>query len=171
MYENNLYVFMENLKLQFLNFLKKEKFAEEYYKLYEKSLQEKDKVELDMKAQNELMASFSPPFKYNPSEKFFHSSEKFGQFVIGLNVCFLHKASIELILILKTPDGHLGTVFPALALQVQQLNDAQFTYNPHFPKPYINNSQQAKEVIMFGIVMFQKIKENFLKTLINPHQI
>ena len=100
-------------------------------------------------------------FRYRAGERFFDHAERQGKLEVGLNV-FFAASTAEFILKLRTSYGHVGGPFPLLARRAEQLRDPDFSYSPAAPKLPFSNRDELRDVVGFGIALYQDARRAIL---------
>jgi hypothetical protein len=99
------------------------------------------------------LATTSLDFKYFTKGSFFSHEQRHEHCTIVLNIAF-SLSTVELILHVETERGHAGDPFPALANDVGQRRDPNFSHTPPYPRLPFSNREELLEAVQFGISLF-----------------
>lgn len=131
-------------------------FADAYYNYCDRFPRRGPEVPL--KTQQDLLAETGRVFKYDKREKFYawrDSSAPEGC-DLGLNLV-LERAQVEWILVFRTPSGHLGSPFSAIAASVKRLQDPAYRHAPPNPTPDVSNKAELANAIEEGLALYDRI--------------
>ena len=137
--------------------MRKLDFAERYY-TYCSSHSKKNCPDIPLALQTKALDETGRTFRYDKREKFFswRDSNAPKGCELGLNLS-LRDAQANWILVLKTPSGHLGEQFSAIAEGVKRLADPRYQHEPRFPTPDIANATELRTIITEGLALYDDI--------------
>src|ERR1051326_3216949 len=138
-------------------------FDKKYFEYYDShSEREQNKMSgagnKDYKA---ALATTPLDFKYSSREKFFSHTEKESSCTFILNEAFRYSTA-ELIFYVETKQGSVGGPVPKLAREAGQLRDPNFSPSPTSPKLPFSNADELREVVQFGVSLFEDAKRVIL---------
>jgi hypothetical protein len=113
------------------------------------------KIELaDRKA---AMAATKRAWKYTRRESFFAFREESPPdgCELGLNATL--RFGVELILVCRTPHGHLGSTFAVMAHGVMKQGDPEHRHDPPYPTPKFGTAEELRTVLGEGLALYEEI--------------
>lgn len=152
---------MEEHFTRLLDLLAQIDFAGRYYAYYDTCRGRSSMLGFCKDALERALSLTGLPFRYRKKENFFSFVEKHQTCEIGLNVASPHSA-VELILVFKVKQGHLGSPFPKLARQIEQRRDPAFNFTPASPKLPFSNFEELCDSVRFGVSLFTDAKRVLL---------
>lgn len=149
----------ETLEGKLLELLAKIDLAKRYYGYYE-SHRDREEKEMPGAGSEDFKAALATTpldFKHSKKENFFSHTERHGSCTLIFNVAFRYSA-VEFILSVKTKHGVIGGPYASLAYDVGQLRDPNFSPDPVYPKLPFSNADELREVVQFGVSLFEEVK-------------
>jgi len=124
------------------------------------SAHQKRGPKIPLSLQTPALAATGRTFRYDKREKFFawRDSKAPKGCVLGLNVS-LELAAVEWVLTFKTPEGHVGSTLPYLAMETKRLADPAYKHDPPYPVPSVENADELATVLDEGFAIYQLIAD------------
>lgn len=150
----------ETLLQVLLKFMVDLGFSKRYYEFYEKCREGADGAGSQEDFEHAVRLS-ALGFKYNKKERFFSYKEKHPQCEVVFKIAYAH-SQIEFILYVKTNHGYIGGPFAGLAHESEELSNPDFEYSPAYPTIPFSTREQAKEIVEWGISLFEDCRTAIL---------
>jgi hypothetical protein len=152
----------EALSTKLLERLRKIDFDRRYFDYYRVHADRENSTMRTTRADLEAVLSDTPlNFKYYTKENFFQHKERHPRCELVLNIAFPYSTA-EFILHVRTNCGPAGGPYPLLARQVATMRDPDFVASPRSPKLPFSNAIELKEVVQFGLSLFEDAKRAIL---------
>jgi len=141
---------------KFLKLLESFRFSDRYYAYC--AAHAAEGPDLPTAAQTTALAETGRTFRHNKKEKFFawRDANAPADCELGLNVSLEH-GQVEWILVFKTPSGHLGRPFPALALQTKRLSTPAYRHTPPTPVPNVADPSSLGDALDQGLALYDEL--------------
>jgi hypothetical protein len=141
---------------KFLKLLESFRFADRYYAYC--GAHAAEGPDLPPPTQTAALAETGRTFRYQKKEKFFawRDAKAPADCELGLNVS-LENGQAEWILVFKTPSGHLGSPFSALATEAKRLSTPSYRHTPPNPVPNITSQAELGEALDQGLALYDEL--------------
>jgi hypothetical protein len=95
------------------------------------------------------------PFKFNSKERFYSIREADTAGKLGLNLAIA--GSVEFILIVHCPAGHIGPTYHELALSLAERYFPKLIPSPRYPRPWYRDSEELRRVLTEGLGLYEEL--------------
>lgn len=94
-------------------------------------------------------------FKFHAKETFYAIREADSAGKLGLNLAFT--GSIEFILVVHSPAGHIGPTYQQLALNLAERYFPKLIPSPRYPRPWYRDSEELRRVLTEGLGLYEEL--------------
>jgi hypothetical protein len=153
----------EELSVTLIDLLRGMDFGRRYFDFYEALPKRRDGSghKAGRKELGAALAETGLDFRYFAGEKFFQHVEHHPRCDIMLHVRFRYSQA-EFMLYVKAGSAIAGCPYPRLARLVVQATDPDFAPDPPSPKLPFSDEAGLREVVRFGVSLFEEARDTIL---------
>jgi hypothetical protein len=136
-------------------------FARRYYAICVPTFSGRPRDDLPATEVAAALEATGRAFRFNRRESFYATRERGAPGELGVNLCLKHGVA-EFILVARTPAGHVGDAFTALAANVARRYAPELLRDPPYLRPWFRDAGELRLVLRYGFGLYADLASRIL---------